>query len=219
MTDFKAVIFDMDGLLIDSEDHWDDFSMKLLAARGVTLTPELKTYLSGRSLRENMRWLKEQNGWSETVDELIREFRLATDPIYYELAQPLPGANTIIADTRRSYGKQAIASGSFLYRIEHITERLGWKSYFDQLISSDHVNFVGKPDPAIYRFTADALCTPVADCVVFEDSINGVMAAKAAGMTCVAVPNPKSKNNFSMADLIVTSLEDPRIKTFLKLKP
>ncbi len=216
--DIKAVIFDMDGLLIDSEDHWDDCSIKLLAARGVALTPELKSYVSGRSLRENMTWFKEQYGWEETVEALMREFRLATDHIYYELAKPLPGAESLIKDSRAMFPKQAIASGSFLYRIEKITERLAWKSYFDELVSSDHVNFVGKPDPIIYHFTADALRVLPEHCVVFEDSINGVQAAKAAGMQCVAVPNPRSHGDFSIADLIVGSLEDERIKGFLKIE-
>ncbi len=216
--DIKAVIFDMDGLLIDSEGYWDQCSVPLFASRGVEFNGELKQRLTGRSLRENMEWLKEQYGWPEPVDDLIKEFRLATDHIYYDLAQPLPGADSLIRATRLRFVKQAIASGSFLYRIEQIANRFAWADHFDALVSSDHVNYVGKPDPAIYHFTAEQLGITPKECVVLEDSINGVRAAKAAGMQCIAVPNPHwGYGDFSMADLVAESLDDERIKGFLKL--
>ncbi len=216
---FKAIIFDMDGLLIDSEGYWDECSVPLFANRGIEFSAELKQRLTGRSLRENIEWLKQQYGWTEPTEDLIKEFRTATDHIYYNLAQPLPGASELIKKVDSAFSKQAIASGSFLYRIEEIANRFAWTPYFDALISSDHVNYVGKPDPAIYRFTANELRVLPETCVVLEDSVNGVRAAKAAGMTCIAVPNQKwGYGDFSMADMIVESLEDERIRKFLKIK-
>ena len=99
-----------------------------------------------------------------------------------------------------------------------MVERFGWQDHFDELVSPDHVGGVGKPDPRIYLHTADLLKVNPADCVVLEDAENGVVAAKKAGMKCIAVLDKRwSFGNFDMADLTVESLEDGRVYKFLKL--
>lgn len=215
---FKAVIFDMDGVLIDSELYWNQEGNNFFVKRNIPYTMELKAQMVGHSMRENMQWVKEKFGFTESVDELCEERVRSTDHIYNQAAGILPGAEDLLKKLKIAGCKTAIASGSFLYRIETIVERFHWKPYFDKLVSTDDVNFVGKPDPAIYTYTAKALAVPPTDCVVIEDSVNGVIAAKGAGMKCVAVPNPRwSYGDFSRADAEVASLQDKKFFDFLGL--
>ncbi len=215
---FKAVIFDMDGLLIDNEYHWDQTSVGLLGRRGITLTPELKKQLSGQSLRRNMEWFKSVYEWPESVEILMDEFRSATDHIYRYTTQPMPGARELLKTIGGGAYKQAVASGSSLDRIECIVDRFDWRQFFQALISTDHVDFAGKPDPAIYLHTARVLAAEPQDCVVVEDSHNGLRSAKAAGMSCIMVPDRRwSYGDFAEADLIAESLSDAKLLKFLGL--
>ncbi len=215
---FKAIIFDMDGVLIDSELYWDEEGRNFFGKRNIPYTKQLKAQLVGHSMRENMLWVKQEFGFSESVEELCEERVKLTDHIYTQASGILPGVETLLPRLRAHGFKTAIASGSFLYRIETIVQRFHWENYFDTLVSTDHVNFVGKPDPAIYLYAAKVLHVQPADCVVVEDSINGLQSAQAAGMACIAVPNPRwSWGDFSSADSTVESLEDPKLFAFLEL--
>ncbi|MFA6427711.1 MAG: HAD family phosphatase [Candidatus Magasanikbacteria bacterium] len=215
---YKAVIYDMDGLLIDSMIHWMHSDDRFYKPRGVTLTPDLIKFLTGKSLRENMTWLKEEYKLEESVEELIVERARTTDNIYTDLTTDMPGATRLIKRLKREGFKQAIASGSMYERIKLVVQRFGWDIYLDKLISADHVQDKGKPDPGIFLHAAKQLDIHPADCIVFEDAENGVVAAKRAGMTCIAALDKRwSFGDFSQADLIVESLEDKRIFDFLEL--
>jgi sugar-phosphatase len=216
MNDFKAIIYDLDGTLIDSERHWEEAGKHFFAKRGLEQTPELRRYMMGRNLTESLAYLKKMYGWQEEVEEARAEFLQMTEEIYRTKAIALDGASNIINYTRSVFKKQAIASGSALKRIELIVDRLQWRQAFDCLVSSEHVNYVGKPNPAIFFYAANQLGVNPSDCMVIEDSENGIIAAKAAGMSCVAVPERNAVGDFSRADLVVESLEDERLKVFFK---
>lgn len=213
---FRAVIFDMDGVLIDSELHWDTVSRDFFEARGVAYHPGVKKPFQGQSLEGAMTLAKKLYGFKDTVEALVADRMAATDHIYEHASLALPGAGELLQQVKTWGYKQAIASGSFLYRIEKIVRRFGWKNYLDALISADHVGNIGKPAPDIYLHTAYVLGVPAKECIVFEDSENGVVAAKAAGMTCVAVTDPRwSHGDFSRADYQVHSLADKQIHSFI----
>ncbi|OGH69562.1 MAG: hypothetical protein A2754_04020, partial [Candidatus Magasanikbacteria bacterium RIFCSPHIGHO2_01_FULL_47_8] len=149
-------------------------------------------------------------------EELGKEYDEISAPMYNELSRLMPGADALVKSLHAQGQKKAIASGSSLERIEKIVDRFGWRSYFERLISTDHVNFVGKPDPAVYHYAAKALNVLPIECAVFEDSLNGVKAAKSAGMTCVAVPGATwDQHEFSLADHIVPSLTDEKVLKIL----
>ncbi len=213
---YENIIFDMDGLLIDSMMHWIHQDDAFFAPRGIPLTPDMIRYFTGKSLKENMTWAKEKFGLKETVEELVQERVDQTDAIYTTLAQPLSGVTALLSTLHAGGGRQAIASGSPLNRIQNIVDRFAWNTFFEQLISVDHVDHKGKPAPDVYLYTAKKLGVDPASCVVFEDAENGVLAAKAAGMACIAVPDPRwSYGDFSAADLSVTSLDDAAVYEFL----
>ncbi|MSU75133.1 MAG: HAD family phosphatase [Candidatus Magasanikbacteria bacterium] len=213
---FQAVIFDMDGVIIDSEFYWAKAEMGFLDKYKIKLSRELTARMTGQSFRENALFLKQHFGLVDSVEEILQGRLVATEPIYTYQAGPMPGASELFPRIKQSGVKLAIASGSTLERINTIVNRFEWGKYFDALVSTDHVNFVGKPDPAIYRHTAEVLQIPPAECVVIEDSVNGLVSAQAAGMRCVAVPDPRwSHGDFSKANLIIESLLDKKLFDFL----
>ncbi|MBI2436534.1 MAG: HAD family phosphatase [Candidatus Magasanikbacteria bacterium] len=212
---YNAVIYDMDGLLIDSMQHWMVKDEVWFGARNIELTQDLIKFFSGRSIRENLTHLKQQYGFPETVDELVAERTSWEHEIYSVLTQEMPGATALFKKVKRSGIRQAIASGAPTTAVERTVARFGWSSYIEACVSSDHVKFVGKPDPAIFLYTAEKLGVEPENCVVFEDAENGVVAAKRAGMKCIAVPDPRwSFGDFLEADLVVDSLEDERVYKF-----
>lgn len=112
--------------------------------------------------------------------------------------------------------KTAIASGASLDRINIVLERFGWQNYFDTVVSTDHVAYKGKPDPAVFLYAARQLGVAPEECVVVEDSENGLEAAKNAGMRCVIRFDERwCHGDFSKADLMVQCLTDSKLHEFL----
>jgi len=208
----------MDGLLVDSMIHWLEMDKKWFTKRDIPLTPDIIKQFTGKSIYENMNYLKDEFNLTEAVEELVDGRRGWEHHIYGVQTQMMPGADNLLRTVKSRQIKQAIASGAPLTSIEIVVDRFGWRDLFNELISADHVRHVGKPDPAIFLHTAEKLGIGPKDCVVFEDAENGVVAARCAGMKCVAVPDERwSFGDFSQADLIVDSLEDTRVFDYLDL--
>ncbi len=214
---YSAVLFDMDGMLIDSELHWIRSEMAFLKEYNVELTKELNARLTGKSLRETVGIIKREFNLSASIEELMAAKKRHSDDIYEYHAQPMAGAVPLLNALKAQGVPMAIASGSSIERINKIISRFGWQQYFDLFASTDEVE-AGKPDPAIYKYTADKLKIKYNECVVLEDSVNGVRSAKGAGMSCVAVPDERwSYGDFDEADLRVDSLMDKKLYQFLGL--
>ena len=218
MAKFEAVIFDMDGLLIDSMWHWIVSDTQFFGGFGIKLTDEMIKYFSGRSETESMSWAKEKFGLKETVKELLEKRKEQVDKIYTHHTALMPGVEELLKKIKAAGVKRAIASGAPIYQIKIVADRFNWHDYFSHYISPEHVGNVGKPNPAVYLHAAKVLEVDPKRCVVFEDAENGVIAAKEAGMCCVAVPDARwSPGDFSRADLVVNSLEDEKIFKFLNV--
>ncbi|MDO8626473.1 MAG: HAD family phosphatase [Candidatus Magasanikbacteria bacterium] len=215
---FSAVIFDLDGVLIDSELHWFREEMKFLKQFNIQLKPADAFKLSGKSLYEVAGILKAEHGLLAPIDDLLGQKKAMADKIYRFNARKMRGVDKLLKVLEKNEYKIAIASGSALKRVKMIVERFGWKKYFDKLVSTEQVNLLGKPDPAIYRYAAMSLKVKPENCLVFEDSLNGVYAAHGAGMQCVGVPDARwSWGDFSEADLVIDSLADKKLFNFLGL--
>lgn len=216
MSNFKAVIFDMDGVLIDSETHWAKAERPFREKYNLNITTEMAIQFNGRSERENLAWIKEYFKLEPTVDELLQERCECIDRIYKEIATTVPGVENILSKVKKIGLPQGLGSGAPMRNITQIIKRFDWQKYFDKIVSSDHVNFVGKPNPAIFLRTAEQLEINPRDCVVIEDAQNGIEAAKRAGMTCVAlVDQPWSKGDLSAADYQVKNFLDSDIHNIL----
>jgi len=186
----EAAIFDMDGLLVDSEPIWHDVEIEVFGRHGVPLTVERCLETKGMFLGDAVAHWYARYPWSgaspdAVADEIVQAMaaRLETT------AELKPGAWHALEFCRARGVSLALASSSPHRLIDAAVQRLGLAGRFAVVHSAeDEVH--GKPDPAIFRTTARLLGVSPDACVVFEDSAAGVLAAKGAGMVCVAVPEP-----------------------------
>lgn len=215
---FKAIIFDMDGVLIDSEVYWEEVEQNFFKSRGVELTADLRGSLIGTSETELLKICKRDFGFKESIEEMLKERTKMADSIYYEKSNPMPGITRLLEILNKEKYSMAIASSSHLYRIEAIVKRFGWEKYFDKLVSAESFSFPGKPAPDIYLHAAKELGFESKECLVFEDVENGVKSAKSAGMFCIAIKDERwVHGDISSADFIVDSLEDKKVYEFLNI--
>ena len=210
----------MDGTLIDSEMHWVDAETKFGELFNIPFSRDWIKLINGKSLVESSKMFKEVHNLPHSVEEILTHKNNCSEAVYTDHALPLFGADDLLRRIKKQDDKKtAIASGASLARIRQIVDRFSWHDYFNALISTDHVDYVGKPDPAIFLYAAKELGISPSDCVVIEDSENGLNAAKRAGMKCVVRFDERwSHGDYSGADLIVNGLDDKKIYDFLGVK-
>ena len=201
----EAVIFDMDGLLINSEPFWKEVEIEVFKKVGVALTVEKWEQTVGLRIDEVVQFWFEQFPWDnyskaaierEIVDKVI-------DRVEQE-GEALSGVYDVIEFFWNKKLPMAIASSSHLRLIEAVVNRLKLKGFFKVLHSAEFEPF-GKPNPATFITTAQKLQVEPTKCLVFEDSLNGVIAGKAARMTTIAVPEVNDPR-FIIADKVLHSL-------------
>jgi mannitol-1-/sugar-/sorbitol-6-/2-deoxyglucose-6-phosphatase len=206
----KAVIFDMDGLLIDSEPLWKQAELDIFVPLGVPLTYEMTKETTGLRVDEVVQYWRSRYPWegasSQKVDDRIVE-RLVQ--LVNESGSPMAGVDQLIELISKTGLPMAIASSSSSVIIEAVLARLGIEHRMTVIHSAEHETH-GKPHPGVYITTAEKLGVSPAECLAFEDSANGVLSAKAAKMICVAVPDPgvRGDKRFGIADLVIDSLDD-----------
>ncbi len=184
----RAIIFDMDGLLVDSEDTWEMAENTVLAVRGRRYSPGERHKLLGLRVDEFLaRWI-EQFQLDDAPDVLRRELIAEVLKLVPHHPRPQPGAPEILAYVAQRRLPRAIASASPPEVIEAIVSGQGWQETLPLRVSADSVPR-GKPAPDVYLEAARQLGVAPADCLALEDSPNGARAAVAAGMVCFAVPD------------------------------
>ena len=204
----KAVIFDMDGLLIDSEPLWQEAGIAGLAPYNIKLTTE--QYLHSTGLR-TPEWLAYWfNLYGVAVDDIPAQARAIEDDAMERIrlrGTALPGVEHIINFFLGTCYRLAIASSSPKRLIDVVVDKLGVRNYMDAIVSAETLSY-GKPHPQVFLDCAQTLQVDPLDCVVFEDSFNGMIAAKAAKMKCVVVPVAAQYNapKWGAADLRLRSL-------------
>lgn len=208
----QAVIFDMDGLLVDSEPVWAIAETALLEARGKTWDHAIQNPLIGMRMRDFLAGVRVGYGLSDTVDELAADVMGRMIRLIPEKVTPRPGAAELL-DFLLSRGVPcAIASSSPMPIIDATVTSRGWERYFQTHVCGDDVIY-GKPAPDIYLEAARRLGFPADQCLALEDSPNGSRAAVAAGMVTIAIPDLSHTTHEAFAPItphVFDSLHDVR---------
>lgn len=199
----------MDGLLVDSERLWHEAEVDLLGALGVPLQASACRQTKGMFVREVTRYWHERHPWSApSTDEVAVRIVDRVMALVAEKGVLQPGARAAVDLCGRRGLAMAVASSSEHRLIRLVLERFGLDDRFDVVHSAEDEPF-GKPHPAVFLTTAERLGVAPDRCLVWEDAPAGVLAAKAARMACVAVPEKAERGRpaFALADAVLDSLE------------
>jgi beta-phosphoglucomutase-like phosphatase (HAD superfamily) len=188
----KAVIFDMDGLLIDSEPSWYIALAEFLRAKGFEYTAELSNKIRGGGHKESVRIFREEFGLEGNTEELIIEMRSYFYKVFLANPKLLEGAREIVGNLREKKFALALATGTGPRdKVLEILNVLKIKDYFELIITGDEIA-KGKPNPDIYLLASERINIKPAECLVLEDTVNGTLSGKAAGMTVYGVNKDKT---------------------------
>ena len=206
----NTVIFDMDGLLIDSEPLWNEAAEEVFGYYGKKLTPEDYATTTGLRTSEFVAWwLRDYKFDNTELEKAGNRILKLVDEKIRKKGRTLPGVPHIINFFYERNFKIGIATSSPLSLVKTVTEILRIEPYLHATTSAEFLQY-GKPHPHVYLNCAEQLHSSPLQCICFEDSINGMIAAKAARMKCVVVPeHSKLKNDkWSLADLKLSSLQN-----------
>lgn len=206
----NTVIFDMDGLLIDSEPLWHEAADEVFKQYGVSLSNEQYKTTTGLRTREFVQWwFREFNIGDE---ELAKAEKKIIDIVTQKVQQQgkvMPGVEYIFKFFKQKNFKIGLATSSPQQLIDVVVAITGIQNYLDATASAGDLPY-GKPHPQVYLDCAAKLNVHPHECICFEDSFNGMIAAKAARMTCVIVPHHSQAKDerWGAADLKLSSLQN-----------
>lgn len=207
---FGGAIFDMDGLLVDSEPLWHEAEVMVLGPLGVPLDDHEPRRTKGMFVTEVTRYWFERYPWSGPTPEEAADAVVDTViALVLKKGVARPGVHQAVELCRRHGAALALASSSQYRLITPVLAHFGLTDYFPVVRSAADEPY-GKPHPAVFLTTARCLGVVPDRCLVWEDSAAGVLAAKAARMSCVAVPEPAERAlpAFGIADAVLGSLAE-----------
>ncbi len=206
----NTVIFDMDGLLIDSEPLWYEAANETFQQFGVKITPQQYVTTTGLRTKEFIEtWFKQ---FSISMDHALTAEQEITALVIEKISskgKAMTGVAHVFNYFINRKFKIGLASSSDMSIIDVVIEKLGIRQYLNAIESAEQLPY-GKPHPQVFLNCAAALDSHPTACICFEDSFNGMIAAKAAKMKCVVVPAPQDSRNikFNAADLKLSSLQN-----------
>jgi HAD superfamily hydrolase (TIGR01509 family) len=211
----RGIAFDLDGLLVNTEDLYHDVGGELLRRRGRTFEPELLDRMMGRPQQVSLQIMIDWHGLADTIETLARETGEIFSSLLDTRLEPMPGAVALVESLARRGLPGGVATSSGPEFAHDVLSRVGLRDRFGFVLTSADVTH-GKPHPEIYELASRRLGIVPAEMLVLEDSENGCRAAVAAGAVVVAVPGAHSRrHDFSGARFIADSLADPRIAALL----
>jgi len=207
---FKCIIFDMDGVIIDSEPIHFKIEKKLFKNLGLAISDEKQDSFVGTASRPMWLHIKNKYKLNQSLEELVEMGR--TSYMDYLLSQenekPMPGVAELIKELYRNNVKLVVASSASIKNIEIVLKMFNLERFFQTKVSGDEVNN-GKPAPDTFLYAAKIIGAQPEECIVIEDSKNGVEAAKSARMRCIGFENPNSgKQDLSSADIVINSFSE-----------
>lgn len=216
----KAVIFDMDGIILDSEPFWKEVEIEIFNSLGVPLTPEMCDTTTGMRLVDVTRLWHSRYPWNEKEHSLESVNKRIVDGLIAKINEKgvmNPGVAELLEMFAAKGLPMAIASSSDMNIIDAVLDKFDIRKYFKAVHSAQNEKY-GKPHPAIYLTAAEMLGVDPVDCLAIEDSFNGVVSAVAARMKTAAYPEKTNFYNpkFAIADLKFRSLKDFTVEEFDK---
>jgi HAD superfamily hydrolase (TIGR01509 family) len=204
-----AVVFDLDGLLLDSEHLWDETREELARERGGRWHDRAQADMMGMSSPEWSRYMHERIGLVESPEEIAAEVVRRLEALYRDRLPLVPGARAAV-ERLAAHWPLALASSSNRPVIDLALQQSGLAPFFRATVSSEEVER-GKPAPDVYLEATRRIGVDPSRAAAIEDSRNGILSARAAGMRVVAIPNrrfPPGEEALQQADVVLDSLED-----------
>jgi HAD superfamily hydrolase (TIGR01509 family) len=214
-----AVIFDMDGVLVDSEAVWDDVRKRFVEENGGRWHDDAQRDMMGMSSNEWSQYVRDRLGVDMDPEEISTAVADRVADVYRERLPLLPGS----VESVRSLGREwplAVASSSNRHVIDLVLDLAGIADAFKATVSSEEVG-AGKPAPDVYLEAAKGLGVEPPACAAIEDSSNGIRSAHAAGMSVIAVPNqdfPPEPDALGLAEVTAKSLTEVTPETVRRLR-
>jgi beta-phosphoglucomutase family hydrolase len=213
MSEAKGVIWDLDGVIVDTGTFHFEAWKKSLEEMGLTFSQEKFALIFGRRNRDMVMEVVGETLSTEEMERIsARKESLFREALKGKV-RPLPGVLFWLEELQRRGYRQALATSAPQENMEMMVGSLGIEGFFDKIVLGDKVS-AGKPDPEIFLLAAKALELYPARCVVIEDAVAGVKAAKRAGMRCIAVATSHPRTALAEADMVVDSLNDLAPDTF-----
>ncbi|WP_321112724.1 HAD family hydrolase [Halorussus salinisoli] len=206
----KAVLFDMDGVIVNSERYWveiEDEEILPSAVEGSADTSET----TGMNFREIYDYLEERHEMTASKDEFVARYEEAARDIYGEKVELQEDFRDLLAGLREDGRTVALVSSSPHDWIDRMLDRFDLREEFDRIISAEEIDGKSKPEPDVYEYAAGQVGVAPEECVAVEDSTNGVKSAKAAGMKAVGYRNQSDEElDLSEADAVAGSAAELR---------
>ncbi len=218
--EIAAVIFDLDGVLVDSEAVWDGVRERFVEEKGGRWHDGAQREMMGMSSVEWSRYVRDRLGVEMDPEDISREVADRVADTYREKLPLLPGAVEAVRSIAEEW-PLGLASSSNRHVIDLVLDLAGIADAFEATVSSEQVG-AGKPAPDVYQETASRLDVDPAACVAIEDSTNGIRSAHAAGMAVIAVPNqdfPPEPEALELADEQLGSLTGLTPEAVRALRP
>ena len=211
----KTVIFDMDGVIVDTEPVHHYAYNQHFKQLNIDVSPEMYATFTGNSTKNIFERLKVQFNLSDDVPTLVETKRNLFNEAFdsKEDLYLLDGVEDLIKDLHQNGMQLVLASSSATVTINRIFNRFGLHQYFTHIVSGEDFP-KSKPHPAIFQQAAFLAKTPVENCIVIEDSTNGILAAKSAGIYCIGYDSFHSKmQDYSKADRVISNFDELSFET------
>ena len=214
----NAVIFDMDGVIVDSEIHWKTLEGYFLQSLIPTWTSADQDKIIGLGVHDLYTLLISQYGLQKTKQQFLELYQEMANKIYGQKVSLIAGFSDLLTTLNKNNIPVALASSSPRSWINIMLRRFGLQASFRVVVSADELEGEGKPSPAIYLLTAQRLGVSPTSCIAIEDSKNGVLSAKNAGMFCIGFRNGfNEEQDLSKADMIIHGFAEIEWQTLQQL--
>ncbi len=206
----QAVIFDMDGLLVDSEPYWREAEKKVFGKLGLQLSDSMCKETMGLRIDEVVAYWYQKHPWNRPIKKDVEtDILLNVIELVIEYGKAMPGADYIINFFQKKNLPLALASSSAYRLIQSVVAKLNIRDKFQVIYSAEQEPY-GKPHPGIFLTAAKGLRVAPQNCLVLEDSLTGIIAAKAARMQAVMIPDKDHREDprNQLADVVLNNLEE-----------